>query len=101
MLVQSFDEVRIQSPIYSTLVLVIPLMGLTGCVPQHVKDVEWCRDLEVAKTLVDARGKANLTTVMAKNECASKLLEAKKAAEGKASTPPSSATKQTTKRPGK
>ena len=106
---QTTETVRNRSSFFRTLTLTLPLIGLTGCIPQHVRDLEWCRNLETAKPLIDERGQANLNIAMTKNKCADKILEPKKAAEEaakkaeeiKAAKSKPSASKQTIKKPDK
>lgn len=104
MLKQTVENLRTRGSLCRTLMLALPILGLAGCIPQHVRDVEWCRNIETAKALTDQRAKANLTTAMTKNKCAAKLLEAQKVAAQKAaaqkkSTPPPPAPKRVTKSP--
>ncbi len=101
---QTIETTRTGTSLIRIFIVAFPLIGLTGCVSEHVRDIEWCRNLETAKPLIDETGQAKLNIAMAKNKCAAKLLEAKKAAEKaaklKASKSQPAAPKQTIKKAG-
>lgn len=102
---QTTESARTRISLIRSLTFALPLLGLTGCVSQQVRDLEWCRNIETAKPLIDETGQAKLNAAMTKNKCADKLLEAKKAAEEaeklKAAKAQPAKAKQTIKNPAK
>ncbi len=52
---------------------VLALLALTGCIPEHVLDADWCRSMQAASVSADQRGKSNLSRAMTLHHCDAKL----------------------------